>query len=121
MRIVFDCFYNFDFVSNYSIFVSRRSEWSWALRLSAATGIELIEKYLAIEPRSGSKGHLHSQGKLTTPMRENRKIRHENLILKANERLHKVWKLKIYRIVSKNICANLVRISLPTPRRTFKN
>jgi hypothetical protein len=33
---------------------------------------------------------LHSQGKLTKPRPENRKIRHENEILKANERLHKV-------------------------------
>jgi hypothetical protein len=33
---------------------------------------------------------LHSQGKLTTPSRENRKIRHENEIFKANERLRKV-------------------------------
>jgi hypothetical protein len=33
---------------------------------------------------------LHSQGKLTTPRLENRKIRHEKEILKANERLHKV-------------------------------
>jgi hypothetical protein len=33
---------------------------------------------------------LHSQGKLTKPRRENRKIRHEIEILIANERLHKV-------------------------------
>jgi hypothetical protein len=28
---------------------------------------------------------LHSQGKLATPRQENRKIRHENEIVKANE------------------------------------
>jgi hypothetical protein len=33
---------------------------------------------------------LHSQGKLTTPRRAYQKIRHENEILKAIERLHKV-------------------------------
>jgi hypothetical protein len=33
---------------------------------------------------------LHSQRKLNTPRRENQKIHHENEILKANERLHKV-------------------------------
>jgi hypothetical protein len=33
---------------------------------------------------------LHSQGKLTKQRRENRKILHENQILKANERLYKV-------------------------------
>jgi hypothetical protein len=33
---------------------------------------------------------LHPQGKLTTPRRANRNIRHENEILKANERFHKM-------------------------------
>jgi hypothetical protein len=33
---------------------------------------------------------LQSKGKFTTPRRENQKIRHENEILKANERLYKV-------------------------------
>jgi hypothetical protein len=49
------------------------------------------------ERRSGLLGaaerlidQLHSQGKLTRPRRENRKIRHKNEISKANERLHKV-------------------------------
>jgi hypothetical protein len=55
---------------------------------------------------------LHSQGKLTMPRRKNRKILHENEILKANERLHKVWELQIYRLIPKNVCANLVRLSL---------
>jgi hypothetical protein len=46
------------------------------------------------------------------PIRENRKIRHENEILKAKEPAPYVWKLQIYRMVSKNICVNLVRLSL---------
>jgi hypothetical protein len=33
---------------------------------------------------------LHSQGKLTTPRRENQKIQQQIEILKANEWLHKV-------------------------------
>jgi hypothetical protein len=37
------------------------------------------------EPRTGIKCQLHSQSKLTTPRRENLKIRHENLSLKTNE------------------------------------
>jgi hypothetical protein len=44
---------------------------------------------------------LHSQRKFTTPRRENRKIRHENAVLKANERLHKVQELNIYRLIPK--------------------
>jgi hypothetical protein len=58
--------------------------------LSLISYVKPIEKYLAFEPWSGSKYRLHSQGKLTTPRRENRKIRHENVILKANERLQEV-------------------------------
>jgi hypothetical protein len=44
---------------------------------------------------------LHSQGKLTTPRGKNRRIRLENEILKANERLHKVLKLQFYRLIPK--------------------
>jgi hypothetical protein len=55
---------------------------------------------------------LHSHGKLTTERRENRKIRHENEILKANERLHRVKDLQSFRLIPKDICANLVRLSL---------
>jgi hypothetical protein len=33
---------------------------------------------------------LHSQGKLTKPRRENKQNRHENEILKGNERPHEV-------------------------------
>jgi hypothetical protein len=47
--------------------------------LSLISYVKQIEKYLAFEPRSGSKSQL------TTPRRENRKIRQENKILKANE------------------------------------
>jgi hypothetical protein len=54
---------------------------------------------------------LHSQGKITTPRCENRKIRHEIKNLKANERLHKEYELKIYRMTPKNIQQNLVRLS----------
>jgi hypothetical protein len=50
--------------------------------------VKPVEKYLVCEPRT--KCRLHSQRKLTTPRRENRKIRHENVILKANERLLKM-------------------------------
>jgi hypothetical protein len=63
---------------------------------------------------------LHSQGKLTTPRLENQKIRHENEILKANERLHKAWDLQLYRLIQKNICANLVRLSLYDVRMSFQ-
>jgi hypothetical protein len=38
------------------------------------------EKYFAFEPRTGTKCQLHSQGKITRPGRENRKMRHENEI-----------------------------------------
>jgi hypothetical protein len=43
------------------------------------------------------RAQLHSHGKLTTPRRENRKIRHENEILKANEHDPRLYKLQIYR------------------------
>jgi hypothetical protein len=55
---------------------------------------------------------LHSQGKLTTLRRENRKIRHEIEILKANEHAPHVYKLQIYRMTPKHIPQNLVRLSL---------
>jgi menaquinone-dependent protoporphyrinogen IX oxidase len=54
---------------------------------------------------------LHSQGKLTTLRRENRKIRHEIENLKANVVCSPhVYKLQIYR--TKNIPQNIVRLSL---------
>jgi hypothetical protein len=53
--------------------------------LSLISYVKPIEKCLAFEPRSGSKSQLHSQSKLITRRRENRKIRHENEILKAKE------------------------------------
>jgi hypothetical protein len=46
--------------------------------------VKPIEKYFAIEPRSGTKCQLHSQCKPTMLRRENQKIGHENVILKAN-------------------------------------
>jgi hypothetical protein len=47
--------------------------------------VKPIEKYLAIEPRTGTKSQIYSQGKVPTLRCENRKIRHENEIYKANE------------------------------------
>jgi hypothetical protein len=58
------------------------------------------------------QAQLHSQGKLTTPRRENRQIRHEIKILKAKEPAPYVQELKIYQITPKNIPQNLVRLSL---------
>jgi hypothetical protein len=49
------------------------------------SNVKPIEKYFAVEPRTGTKCQLNSQGKLTTPRRNNRKIQHENVILKAKE------------------------------------
>jgi hypothetical protein len=54
---------------------------------------------------------LHSQGKLTTPSRKNRKILHEIEMLKANEYASYVQELQFFRFVPKSICANLVRLS----------
>jgi hypothetical protein len=44
---------------------------------------------------------LHSQCKLTTPRHENKKIRHENELIKAKEPTPDVWKCKIYRMTPK--------------------
>jgi hypothetical protein len=52
-----------------------------------------MENILPLSPELG-------QGKLTTRCK-NKNIRHENDFLKANEWLHKVWELKIYRMVPK--------------------
>jgi hypothetical protein len=62
---------------------------------------------------------LHSQGKLSTPWCENLKIRLKSEILKANERLHKVYELQINRLIPKNICENLLRLSLVFDIATF--
>jgi hypothetical protein len=59
------------------------------------------EKYLAFEPRTGTTCQLHSQGKLPTPRRENRKIQNENVISKANKQLHKALEFSIYQMVVK--------------------
>jgi hypothetical protein len=50
------------------------------------------------------KIQLHSQGKLTTPRRENRKIRHEIEISKANE----PEELQIYRMTPNHMPENLL-------------
>jgi hypothetical protein len=44
---------------------------------------------------------LHSQGKLTTSRRENKKIQHKIKILKANEHTPHVYKLQIYQMTPK--------------------
>jgi hypothetical protein len=49
---------------------------------------------------------------LGMPRRENRKIRHEIEILKANEPATYVWEPQIYRMKQKNIAQHLVRLSL---------
>jgi hypothetical protein len=51
--------------------------------LSLISYVKPIEKYLPFEPRTGTKSHIYSQGKLTTLKSENRKIRLENEILKT--------------------------------------
>jgi hypothetical protein len=48
-------------------------------------------------PRTGTICQLHSQSKLTKSRRENRNIRHENVILKVNEHAQNVLELQIYR------------------------
>jgi hypothetical protein len=47
------------------------------------------------------KAQLHSPDKLTTLRRENRKIRHEIEILKANEHAPHVYKLQINQVTPK--------------------
>jgi hypothetical protein len=47
------------------------------------------------------RAQLHSQGKLTTPRHENRKIRHEIQILKENENAPHGYKLQIYGMTTK--------------------
>jgi hypothetical protein len=44
---------------------------------------------------------LYSQGKLTKPRRKNRRIRHENKILKVSESTPDVWKLQVYQMTPK--------------------
>jgi hypothetical protein len=44
------------------------------------------------------RAQLHSQGKLTTPRHENRKIRQEIETSKANEHAPHVYKIQIYSI-----------------------
>jgi hypothetical protein len=55
---------------------------------------------------------LDSQSKLSTPRCKNLKIRHENGIQKAKEHAPEGQKIKIYRLVQKNIPQNLMRLSL---------
>jgi hypothetical protein len=55
---------------------------------------------------------LDSQGKFTTSRRKNLKIWHQNKTLKSNKHAAYVEELQIYRLIPKNICANLLRLSL---------
>jgi hypothetical protein len=66
--------------------------------------VKPIEKYLASEPQTGTKCQLHSQSKITTPRRENRKV---NIILKANTDSVCVGTSDL-RITPKNIRKNLL-------------
>jgi hypothetical protein len=54
------------------------------------------------------RAQLQSQGKLTKPRRENKKIPRENYILKANEHAPRLYKVQIYSLIPQN----LVRLSL---------
>jgi hypothetical protein len=67
---------------------------------------------VTIEAAESLTAQLHSQSKLTMPRRENRKIRHENEILKANEPAPYVEKLHFYRLIPKNIPQRFVRLSI---------
>jgi hypothetical protein len=62
----------------------------------------LVRGYMT-EAAESLIAQLHSHNKLTTPRRENLKIRHENESLKANEPAPYVYKLQIYRMTQKNI------------------
>jgi hypothetical protein len=55
---------------------------------------------------------LCSQGRLTTPRCENRKIQHENEILKASEPAPDVYERQSYGMTPTNIPQNLVGLSL---------
>jgi hypothetical protein len=62
----------------------------------AQANVVLEERFLKLESVL-----LRAEALINFPRRENRKIRHENVILKANERLHKVEELQICRMVPK--------------------
>jgi predicted phosphohydrolase len=70
--------------------VSLPCRWSWAIRLSAANVVARFwEPKAALMQmlfwRNNIEEWENSQRKLTTLRRENRKIQHENEILKAQE------------------------------------
>jgi hypothetical protein len=74
------------------------------LLLLLISNVKPIEKYLALEPRTLNASYtVHSQGKLTTPRRKNRKTQYDNVFLKANEHAPYVYiyKLQIYRMTPK--------------------
>jgi tRNA A37 threonylcarbamoyladenosine modification protein TsaB len=95
IRSGFFCFYDFVFVSSFLIFASQRSEEPQTgtvpssilfrhnnIYMSAALGSQYGDTTVAAESLIAQ---LNSQGKLTSPIRENRKIRHEIEILKEKE------------------------------------
>jgi hypothetical protein len=52
-------------------------------------------KYFAFEPGPGTKCQLHTQCKLTTPRRENQKIRHESVNLKQGNTICLYWNFRL--------------------------
>jgi hypothetical protein len=77
----------------------------WLPELSIISCVKPMANFLPLSPGLG-------QGKLTMLRCEIRKIRDENEIQKANERRRKLRSIEWY--TQKNICANLVRLSLWT-------
>jgi hypothetical protein len=76
---------------------------------------ELRSGYLVRATKEAAESliaQLHSQGKVITPRHENRKIRHEIEILKANEHAPILPQFYVYRMTPKNIPQNLERLSL---------
>jgi hypothetical protein len=123
--------------------VSLLCESSWASRLSAATvycvapcwfggkflnfyyypdllliyNVKPMKKYLIIKIKICQ---LHSEGKFTTPRRDNRKIRFVNVILKANEHASPyVYKLQSYRMTQKNLTN--ISWDCPLSKSKFEN
>jgi excinuclease UvrABC helicase subunit UvrB len=126
----FVCFFKFRFrVEFFDFRISAYSIVSLPTQSQSGSGTLFIFKHFPPKQhlharRSGSQfrattvaaesqiAQLHSQSKLTTQTRENRKIRHEIEVLKANGHAPHVYKHQIYRMTPKNKPQNLVRQSL---------
>jgi hypothetical protein len=80
-----EAYYNAIFTDELRIVVWRPEYSNYGAAKSP--GLELLpsSKAKPAEAAESLIAQLHSQGKLITPRRENRKIRHEIEILKANE------------------------------------